>query len=212
MDPEKYLVKLSLGKKLTEAELGEAAEALERIDLATLNRAGLVDEAYALVHLISKAGGEQYAYLVARYLEAKDPLLVSLVLETLCLHWGLSAAHLERVMSFALGESWDYDEDVRQTALKILGEHLRRQAVDAPDKKAKHWFDSSTGHVMDLLFSILGDAGADQHTRRAAYSALCRAAGKEWEELPADYREIDFSDTSADLDRAMLEKLREAIR
>jgi len=210
MDPEKLLVKVGLGKPLTAAESAEILDALKNLNVQSLSKAGIVDEVYALVHLVSKADLRQSAYLIERYLESKDPLLVSLVLETLCLEWELSAAYLERVMSFALGESWDYDEDVRQAALKILGEHLRKQlrATESDGKKPLTWFDETPKHALEILFSILEDSSLEALTRRAAYCALCRASGKSYDELPAEYTQIDFGEESSDLDRDMLRRLK----
>ena len=210
MDPEKLLVKVGLGKPLTGAETDEILDTLKNLNVQSLSKAGIVDEVYALVHLVSKANVRQSAYLIERYLESKDPLLVSLVLETLCLEWELSAAYLERVMSFALGESWDYDEDVRQAALKILGEHLRKQlrATEPDGKKPHTWFDETPKHALEILLGILEDDSLENLTRRAAYCALCRAAGKEYDELPAEYVQIDFSAESKDLDFEMIAKLR----
>lgn len=213
MDPEKLLVKVSLGKKLTEEELQNVIDAFEELSPQNFSRVGAVDDAYALAHLLSRAGNAQQAYLIERYLEAKDPLLVSLVLETLCLNWNLSAAYLERVMSFALGESWDYDEDVRHAAVKILGEYLRGQfAEGAQTGKSANWFNQSGGQALELLFSILGDETLERLTRQAAYLALCRAAGKEWDQMPAEFAQLDFSEASTELDREMLNKLKEKLK
>jgi len=209
MDPEKLLVKVSLGKKLTSEELQRVIDAFEELSPQNFSRVGAIDDAYALAHLLSRAGNAQQAYLIERYLEAKDPLLVSLVLETLCLTWNLSAAYLERVMSFALGESWDYDEDVRHTAIKVLGEYLRGQLIEGKSAgNPANWFNQSAGQALELLLSIFGDENGERLTRQAAYRALSRASGKEWVELPAELAQLDFSENSKDIDDKMISDLK----
>ena len=206
MDPEKLLVKISLGKKLSEKELDDLRDALERIELKHLGKAGLMDQAYALVHLISKAGLKQFAYLIEPYLEAKDSLLVALVLETLCLQWKEREGYIERVIDFALGSGWDEDEDVRETALKILGEYLRETLPASGGRPAE-----KPRRVLELLLSTVQDSEVSDACRQSAYSALSRAAGKEWEELPSEYAALDFGPESKDLDQPMLHKLSETL-
>lgn len=209
MDPEKLLVKVSLGKKLAPEELENILQAFDELWADKFSRLGAVDDAYNLVHLLSRAGDAQHAYLIERCLEAKDPLLVSLTLETLCLTWGLGAAYLERVMSFALGESWDYDEDVRHVAIKILGEYLREQfSRDAKVEKAANWYNQIVGQALELLFSILNEEKTERLTRQSAYRALARAAGKSWEELPSELAHLDFSGEKKNLDEKMLAALK----
>lgn len=205
VDPEKLLVKVSLGKKLSEKELSAVEEALSRIDLKQLSKAGVMDEAYALIHLVSKAKLQQLAFMLEPYLEAKDAPIVSLVLETLCLEWGTSEAYIERVIDFALGASWDEEEDVRQSAIKILGEYLHT-------KLQEKQLGEKPKRVLELILSIFAQPEDDPFIRQRAYSALCRAGGKSEDELPSEFVMLDLSDDSSDVDWNMLEKLRDVSR
>ncbi|MFN8392391.1 MAG: hypothetical protein U0136_19010 [Bdellovibrionota bacterium] len=229
MDPEKLLVKVSLGKALTEAELSDVVHALTEIDISEMAKVGLVDEAYSLLHLLGRAKAYNCVQLLEKYLEAKDPLTASLVLETLCLDWGRSENYLERVIDFSLGVSWDEEDDVRQTALKVLGEYLRERlgAGDSPDpadgkkrskklkaepiKKGVHvvTVGDKTKRVLDLLLAMFADPELSQSTRQGAYLALCRAAGKDWQDLPSECAVIDLSEQSGDVDHPMLSMLRQ---
>jgi hypothetical protein len=223
MDPEKLLVKVSLGKQLSDVELSEVVHALTQIDVERMAATGLVDEAYALLHLLGKAKAYQSIQLLEKYLEAKDALTVSLVLEILCLDWDRTEGYIERLIDFSLGVSWDEEDDVRQTALKILGEYLRRRlaaeegrAQEEGKKKTKknrrqdeaiHVVSGSdkTRRVLELLFGFISDIGLSQSTRQGAYFALCRAAGKEWDELPSECAMLSFEAGSSDLDQALLD-------
>ena len=215
MDPDKLLVKVSLGKKLTAAEMEDVIHALTKIDPQAMGRAGLVDEAYSLLHLLGRAKVFHCIQLLEKYLESKDPLTVALVLEILCFDWGRSEGYIERVIDFALGVSWDLEEDVRQTAIKILGEYLRGRFESANSKSNDTLPEDiqivpggdKTKHVLELLFGILSDQELGQATRQGAYFALCRAGGKEWTELPSECAVLNLERDSPDLDWAMLAKL-----
>ena len=221
MDPEKLLVKVSLGKKLSASEFDDIVHALSEIDLNSMARTGLVDEAYALLHLLGRAKAYQHIQLMEKYLGAKDPLLVSMILEVLCLDWGRAEDYIERLIDFSLGVSWDEEEDVRQTALKILGEYLRPRLFAEPVQEKKKSGggrraalkpeDAEAGQkpkrVLELLLGILADVDLSHSLRQTAYLSLGRASGKEWQELPSECAILNLEKGTKDLDLEMLERL-----
>lgn len=197
MDVEKMLVRLNSGEKLKEAELDEVVRLLRgMLDSPEDFRDLGVDDAYELLTVLTRAKAHQHRSLLERFFDDKDPLTVTLVLEALCLDWGWIEEYLERVINFALGVSWDAEQDIRHCAIKILGEYLFRLRSAGSSPQARE--------IMQLLLDAVGDEELNHWTRKAAYLALCRAAGKDWEELPPEYRKLDFSAGSADIDATVL--------
>ena len=193
-------MKLSTGKRLTAAEVRGVVELLESASEET----GL-DDSYTCLLIVGRAGLTEQRRLVERYLETKDPLTVSLALEILCLQWQTTEDYLERALDFALGVSWDTDDDVRGMSLRVLGEYLRSSWSGAvprscSDKQLK---------VLGLVLSVFDDDSLDPLVRQAAYNALCRAGGKEWEELPSECVLLDLSAGSADVDWTLMNNLRQ---
>jgi hypothetical protein len=207
MDTEKMLFTLSEGKPLLAEEIAEVTELLEGSEGIAGGRGFSVDDVYSCLLVVGRGKLFDYRHVVEQYLQAEDALTVALVLEMLCLDWGFVEEYLEQVISFALGVPWDEDEDVRQTALKILGEYLfasepsRRDKAEAQDeiKLARR------RHVLDLLVCVFQDEAAEQWTRQASYYALCRAYGKKWEEIPPECVMLDLKIGSADLDQKVLD-------
>ena len=200
MDPERLLLKLSTGKRLTAAEVRSVVEVLE----GSSEDSGL-DDSYSCLLIIGRAELKEHRRLVERHLETKDPLTVSLALEILCLQWRTTEDYLERALDFALGVSWDEDDDVRGMSLRILGEYLRDAwneviPTSGSDKQLK---------VLGLVLSVFDDDALDPLVRQAAYNSLCRAAGKPWEELPSECVLLDLAVGSKDVDWTMLERLRQ---
>lgn len=200
MDPERLLLKLSSGKRLTAAEIRAVVDLLE----GASEESGL-DDSYACLLIIGRAELKEHRRLVERYLEMKDPLTVSLALEILCLQWLTTEDYLERALDFALGVSWDVDDDVRGMSLRVLGEYLRSNwngvvPSGCSDKQIK---------VLGLVLSVFDDDGLDPLVRQAAYNALCRAGGKEWEALPSECVLLDLAAGSSDVDWTLMDKLRQ---
>ncbi len=200
MDPERLLLKLSSGKRLTAAEVAGVVELLE----SASEESGL-DDSYSCLLIVGRAGLKEHRRLVERYLDTKDPLTVSLALEILCLQWHATEDYLERALDFALGVSWDTDDDVRGMSLRVLGEYLRESwdghiPESCSDKQLK---------VLGLVLSVFEDEALDPLVRQSAYNSLCRAAGKEWEELPSECVLLNFESGSTDVDWPMIERLRQ---
>lgn len=204
-DAEELLLKIHSGRKLKPAELEEVVYLLETTQLHELGRKLSVDDVYALLLVLGKTKERRYRPMLEKYLDAQDALTVSQVLETLCLEWGPIEEYVERLLIFALGNSWDEDGDVQAQALKILGEHLydvlgkKRGKVDPQHKSS-----SRPAQIVSLLLGVLRDENAERAVRQSAYFSLCRAYGKPWEEIPSEFARLDLSPDSEDLDREVL--------
>lgn len=206
MDPEKLLLAISDGKSLSDEEIAEVVELLDSEKQEELIRSPSVDDVYSCLLLLGKAKLVAYRHLLEKYLDCQEPLSVVLVLEILCLDWGTADEYLERVLHFALGVPWDYDEDVRQVALKIMGEFLA-EGLPKPEEKGKKKASPRQLHVLELLFSIFEDESNDSLIRQSAYRALGRAYGKDWADLPSEYVLMDF-EKGSDVDEGILSYLR----
>lgn len=209
IDPDELLLGISRGEALEQ----ETEEAIAGLFQAALNpgkgRSPSVDDVYAYITVIGKAKLTSFRVILERFLDTQDPLTVALVLEILCLDWQAAEDYLERVISFALGASWDSEDDVRQAALRILGEYLAAGlAAEVLEAKKQAKNPEKIVHcrrVLELLLATFDDAETEQWVRQRAYFALCRAAGKSEEELPSECVPLDFEDG---VDKPMLEHVR----
>jgi hypothetical protein len=210
-DPDQLLSKLANGKSLEAEEETQIVELLQAWGRGDSARERTLDDLYAYLVVINKANLVQHHRVLERFLDAKDALTVSFVLETLCLDWNLSAEYLERAVSFSIGAPWDSEGDAREQALKILGEHLRSQSLCEKVKKGA--ISESQERVLALLLATVEDCDNDNWVRQAAYFAICRAMGREWSELPPECSllQFDSEDSGSDdphLDKELLEKVR----
>lgn len=195
MDVEKLLLRINSGTTLDPGEIEEVAALLEW----TLQDGGFKekvseDEIYSLILVIGRARATKFRHIIAQFLESEDPLTVSLVIDILCLEWGGTREYLERLIHFALGVAWDVDNDVQQAALRVLGEFVsgERGATNG---------ELSPGvlRVIELLFSIFEDEHVEEWSRRSAYFALLRAAGRKRSELPSECLVLNLEPGSSDI-------------
>lgn len=202
-DPEKLLLDINEGKTLSAGELSTIAAVLVDQSKKILTRDFSVDDVYSYLLVLGRAKCFEYGHVLESFLDVEDPLTVALVLEILCLDWGKSEEYLERVINFALGASWDEDEDVRQTALKILGEYLYEKLP----KQQKGDVPTVIRQVLELLYSTFCDEDAEQWSRKSAYTALCRARKKKPEQLPAECSLLSFEPQSPDIDWEVIRQI-----
>jgi len=213
MDSEKLLYRINSGKSLAKSEVEEVAALLEWIITDDVMRSKIsLDDIYAMVLVVGRSKAFHHRHLLERYLGIADPLTVSLVLDILCLEWEQTTEYLQQLIRFAVGVAWDLEDDVKQSSIKILGEHL----LKCLNPKKKGFFKRAADEpkltdldlqVLELLISYVKDKRTDDVTRHNAYYALCRAAGKDWSEIPSECKVLEFSSTSGDLDLEMLSHL-----
>lgn len=204
VDPERLLVKLNSHEPLEEGELESVAEALRLTLSQTQGRRLSLDDVYSYVLVIGRARAEQYRDLLEAQLEQKDTFTAALILEILCLEWGRTEEYLERVLHFALGVAWDDEQDVQNTALKILGEYLHAAMRKEKDRR----LSLRTREVLMLLLSVFDDESVEHWSRQNAYVALLRASGAELEDLPSECAWLSLESDSEDIDWECLKGLR----
>lgn len=156
-----------------------------------LSRADVEEDRYTMLQIVGEAGDKQYRALVERFLESPDdPMLARLALEILAHYWGEADRYLDHIRRFLRGVDWDDEDDVRQMALFQAGDYLAK---------------NSDRELLELIIASVVDRSQNDVMRRAAYLALGRALGLEWNALPSASRvfEIDAELQSTDLlDRA----------
>ncbi|MDR2337045.1 MAG: hypothetical protein LBE20_00125 [Deltaproteobacteria bacterium] len=199
IDPEALLVKINTQGTISVTELENVVAVLEGIKIETANHELSLDNLYSLILILGKLKVEKYQYLFNKYLELKDPFIVALILETICLEWGKTEDYLEYLINFVVGVHWDSENDVKLTAIKILGEYLHSQVA----KTKLHL------KIIELLLNIFLDEKKDYFVRQKAYSALCRASGKDWKVLPNDCAILNLTQGATDIDWKMIEKLKQ---
>lgn len=212
LDPEKLLVRISDGETLSSEEVEELAEVLRAVDAAEVGRKRSVDEIYSYIVVVGRAKLTSLQHSIEKFLDVRDALTVALVLETLCLEWKATDAYLERVISFALGVSWDEDQDVQQAAIKILGEYLFETLAPSLHGETSDLRLSPPQHrVLELLLSIFSDPELESWTRQSSYFSLCRADGRDWDRIPSECVQLRFEKGTKDIDWSMIEGLEEVL-
>lgn len=201
LDADKMLVELNSGGKLSGETLAKVASYLEAIDLS--EAAGLdLDNMYALLLVLARAHSYEHGYLFEKFFELHDAMTAIMILETLCIDWDKTEEYMEHVLRFALGAAWDEDEDVRQFALKIIGEHVRALMMkDSLSSSQQH----HAKRMVELVLRTFEDESQDNWVRQAAYRALGRIAMKDWEELPAECSVPNFKPGSDSFEPEIIE-------
>jgi hypothetical protein len=146
-----------------------SASELDQV-VAAIKDPKVVGDRYTLLNIIGHSADTSYEDLVASYLDcADDPMLARLALQILCSFWGKTPAYLDYVRRFMRGVNWDAEDDVRQIAISIAGEYVR-----------KTWDE-------DLFQELLDIATNETNLpwiRQFAIEALARAMGDEWADIP----------------------------
>jgi hypothetical protein len=156
--------------RLSAHELDQVVAAIKDPDVA--------GDRYTLLHIIGRSMDSSYENLVASYLDYReDPMLARLALQILGSYWGKIPQYMDYVRRFLRGVDWDTDGDVRQIAISIAGEFLR-----------KTW---NEGLFHDLLDIAINEANFPE-MRRFAIEALARAMGDDWDEIPPPTAKADL--------------------
>lgn len=202
---ESLLIKVNSGEALTDAEREHVERMLGLYFADDVIRKPCIDDVYSYLLVLGRGHATAARKIVEKFLDEKDPYTIALVLETLCLDWRETESYLERVIQFALGVSWDEDEDARQVALKVLGEYLAERIGE--QALTKH-----EASVLELLLGIFSDPVTDDWTRQLAYFSLLRAAGKREEDLPSSCRMLKLGEGSQEVDWDAIIFLREKLK
>lgn len=214
MELAKLVIKMNSGSSLPKKSVEQVAKQLERIHQISsavigYNAENYLDEVYEHLLVLGKARAKEQRKLIEYYLNIQDPTTVSLVLEILCLTWGETEEFFERLIHFALGSHanmshWDIDDDVRITAIKILGEYLNSKldayrtsiAQSLPIREPL----SRERETLNLLCAIFEEEHNNLFTRIYAYFSMCRAYGLQASGLPSisSLIKLDTDDTVID--------------
>ena len=203
VDPETLLLKFNTTGKISDEAFLKVISILEQINVDEANSGLPLDDLYALLLIVGKVKKVKYQYLFNKYLELKDPFIVSMILETVCLDWKLTEEYLEYIINFAVGAVWDDEDDVCVTAVKILGEYLYSERSKKKNEGAGNDWSKK---VTELLLSILSDADREHWVRQGAYCSLLRASGKDSSQLPGECAVLDLHPSSPDVDWEMVKR------
>lgn len=188
MAKEHYRVLLERAKqgKLSRQEIDEVAAELQKENPSV--------DSYTLLHILGRSGATSYSWLIEKFLNQEDdPFLARLALQSLCTYWGMTISYLDVVARFVDGVSWDSSSDCQRAALSIAGEYLRNNT----DK-----------NLLQKLLEILEDEDEDRLVREVAFSAIARAMGKAYRDIPSAARTVDLrSKTVVDLIEQAKERL-----
>ncbi len=132
-----------------------------------------------LLHILSQMRDLTYLGLVEQFLYSEeDPMLTRLALKILCAEWGLTPRYVDQVLIFMRPVPWDEAGYIRQLAISIAGEYLRRHQ-NAP--------------LLQELARIFADAKPGDIILEDTYFALARAVGREWSQIPSAAHPIDVA-------------------
>jgi hypothetical protein len=160
--PPELLERVKHGHRLSDIETQDV--------VAALSDAGRGFDRYTLLHVLGRADQTQLREVVERYLCCpEDPQLSQLSLTILCTWWNLTEDYLGRVLEFVGSVHWDVDQEVRQTAIGILGRYIRsHRNLD----------------LLARLLSVVEDQSEWTLIREDAVRALAVALGHDLASMP----------------------------
>lgn len=211
MEIDKLLLKLNLGKNLSKEEIAEVIGFLSRLDLEDLANSNYFDDIYTHILVLGRAKDLDNKYLLERFLELKDPTLSCLIIEILCLEWKQTEEYLERILDFALGVSWDLDEDLRHSAFKSLAAYLRTKIFNEETKKLHSKIEQKEKQILEVLLGFVKDKELEKTTRIKAYLSLCQAIGLLVEEIPLETELYKFKNFPEDFNQNVLPQVEKLI-
>jgi hypothetical protein len=169
---------MNLGQLLERAKSGLLKCSEISLVAERLSESAGSHDAYTLIHILGCARATQYEKLVQRFLNSpSDPTVARIALQTLCNYWGKAGNYRAEVLAFLRGIAWDVDDEARLAALSIAGEFLRI---------------SFEGSLLEEVIRVWENEKHSPIVRQAAYFALSRARGANWNELPPASRQLDL--------------------
>ncbi len=130
------------------------------------------EDVYDALYVIGEAGDARYEEVVSRYLYFRaDPFVARLALQVICNEWDLGESHVDDLLAFVRGVSWDLETGgfAREVAISAAGELLRRHHHPV---------------LLQALLDCYDDEAEVEAIRRQAYSAVLRALGTHWRDVP----------------------------
>lgn len=188
-DPHlELLARAKVGLPITDEEIAEVAEDLEREMVSSDSGGGIPGGAYMLLHIIGKHGDTRYSPIVERFL---DPRLsaqwggqfIRMALWILCRWWGMASQYSSHILYFMQLRDWDYTDEARIAAIGVAGEHLGHARSPA---------------LLKELIRIVEDASESSQIRARAAAALMEAMGYK-DEYSAWLPTWNVSDVDLDL-------------
>lgn len=132
---------------------------------------------YTLLLTLGRARAVTYRDLVEPFLEYREwPMLAGLALSVLCDYFDLTSQYRSELLQFMRGVEWDDEEHVWIKAVSTAGEYLRSHADPA---------------LLRELLRNFENQDARKFMRQWAYSALARAMGRDYKEIPG-VRDFDL--------------------
>lgn len=163
--------------KLTGEEIAYVASEIKK------SKPGDDEKLYRLLHILGKSligdpRASQYVKLVEGFLVyPSDPMISQMAFVTLCCYWGPGEKYINWMKKFIRGVDWDDMDDVRLVAISIAGEYLLQTFDKELLELLVQTFEAS-------FCSSKEEEIEDETVREAAYSALARVDGWNWEDLP----------------------------
>lgn len=198
-DLDSILSRIHSGKKLEAKDLKVVSEALKEVKFQEVGRKLSADDVYLLLSALSAAKPDRE--LFERFFDFEDPTTASLVARVLCSSPEGRSEYLERLISLALGSSWDPDGDVQQDAIELLGRFLADE-LRGGARAAR------VSRVLQLLFELLEEDNEQNPTQLWSYTALLLAGKVSEEELPSRYATLEFCRDNPRIRWDVLDKLR----
>ena len=195
-DPEQLLLAINQGRDPDQEKIEELIACLSmHLTKPCLS----ADDTYSYLAVALKLQNPGYLDLVDSYLAQNDPLLSSLILESLCLEWNRGEEYLESICDLINGCEWDLEEDAQLSAIKVAGKLVR-------DKLEKN-IEAKQILIVEL-FKLFDSNSSDPFVRQACYRALLNASGYETENIPNEFTRVDLSTNSTEVPWELLDNLR----
>lgn len=162
MDPNKYNYYYLRARRgtITPEEIEEVRAELQNPEhKGKLRTLLLALETHSWVHKV-----QMHMDVMEPFLKGPDVGLASFVLMTLCAVYGLTSEYTREVLEFMKGVPWDPGNEVRGTAISVVGFYLNRASNLELLRELTHIAEHNTGAYLrtrayDALYEALGHAG-----------------------------------------------------
>jgi hypothetical protein len=174
IDFDDMLLRLSKNENLLETDIISIEKFLEQNIESNKKRS--LEDLFAALTVLSKNDKPDHAYLVEKFLNLNDPIIIELALETLIFKWGLDNDYEEIIIKYLLGVPFDYDGDLKEKSILIVGNLINKNLDEIKDTEFP--LSERDLRLISLLIQIIEDKNEENFIKETAISSLYKSSKK----------------------------------
>lgn len=174
IDFDDMLLRLSKNENLLETDIISIEKFLEQNIESNKKRS--LEDLFAALTVLSKNDKPEHAYLVEKFLNFNDPIIIELALETLIFKWGLDNDYEEIIIKYLLGVPFDYDGDLKEKSILIVGNLINKNLDEIKDTEFP--LSERDLRLISLLIQIIEDKNEENFIKETAISSLYKSSKK----------------------------------